>query len=544
MTRNYKSLLAVGVIGACLTAPALSANMVLNNVDAPGVGFNDTTPATPVGGNAGVTVGEQRLVAYRRALDLWGKTLKSDATVVVRGSFARLTCSATSAVLAQAGALQIFSDFPNAPLAGHWYGVALANSIAGVDLAPGPPDVPGPDDPFNDDIQASFNGALGAADCLPGSTWYYGLDNAAPAGTIDFLDTFMHEVSHGLGFQNFANEATGTTPLNLPDVYMANTLDLSNGRYWNTYNAAEIVASAIRDGQIVWTGPKVTANAPLVLAPYLGLSVSGGITQNMNVGTASFGPYPTNTNVFGEVVKAEDGVAAPNGGTTTDGCEPITTPLAGKIALIDRGLCAFTIKVKNAQNAGATAVIVANTQGRPAAGMSGTDDTITIPSLMIGNADADALKAATEAVYATVFEDPSVRAGTAAGYVRLYAPTTVATGSSISHFDVVAIPNLLMEPAINADLRSARNLDLTPSLMQDVGWKLESLKIGECDTGVPNALATGELLHVGVDACLAGDPSQVRRCVTKLAREAKEADLLPPGGTLKILRCLPRSVPN
>ena len=45
--------------------------------------------------------------------------------------------------LAQAGALQIFSDFPGAKLAGHWYGAALANALAGEDLAPGGPD-PGP----------------------------------------------------------------------------------------------------------------------------------------------------------------------------------------------------------------------------------------------------------------------------------------------------------------------------------------------------------------------------------------------------------------
>jgi hypothetical protein len=164
--------------------------------------------------------------------------------------------------------------------------------------------------------------------------------------------------------------------------------------------------------------------------------------------------------------------------------------------------------------------------------------------VMVGNADADSIRAATDTVYATVFEDPSVRAGTSQGYVRLYAPTTVSLGSSISHFDVVAIPNLLMEPAINADLRSARNLDLTPALMQDVGWKIESLKIGECDTGVPGTLANGELLHVGVESCLAADPSQARRCIGKLALDATRAELLPGGSLLKILRCVPRSVPN
>lgn len=490
-----------------------------------------------MGGNAGTTLGEQRLIAYRKALELWGKTLASNVTVVVRGSFRRLDCTATGAVLAQAGALTIFSDFPGAPLAGHWFGAALANSIAGEDLAPGPLDPPDATEPA-DDIQAFFNSAIGAADCLAGAAWYYGLDNNAPTGQIDFLDTFMHEVSHGLGFQNFANEATGSTPLGLPDVYMANTLDLTNGRLWNTFSASEIVASAINNGKVVWAGSNVTANAPKVLGPLEVLRVTGAVNAEYDIGTATFGPPATADNFAGTVVVATDGVAAPNGGTVTDGCEPITSDVSGKVALVDRGLCAFAVKAKNAQLAGATAVIIANTQGRSAAGMTGTDATITIPSLMIGNVEADAVRAALPDVTAAFLRDATRNAGTTEGKVRMYAPTVVALGSSISHFDIVAVPNLLMEPSINADLRSARNLDLTPSLMQDVGWSLESLKIGECDTGVANVLPNGDLLHVGVEACAAGDPSQFGRCVAKLALDAKRADLLPQFGVLKILRCL------
>lgn len=49
--------------------------------------------------------------------------------------------------------------------------------------------------------------------------------------------------------------------------------------------------------------------------------------------------------------------------------------------------------------------------------------------------------------------------------------------------------------------RSARNLDLTPALMQVIGWQLETLKFGTCDTGVANALDDGDLLHVKYQAC-------------------------------------------
>jgi Thermolysin metallopeptidase, alpha-helical domain/PA domain len=61
--------------------------------------------------------------------------------------------------------------------------------------------------------------------------------------------------------------------------------------------------------------------------------------------------------------------------------------VAGNIAIVDRGGCAFTVKVKNAQDAGAVAVIVGNSAGGGAFGMAGADPNITIPSVGISNAD-------------------------------------------------------------------------------------------------------------------------------------------------------------
>lgn len=541
---NHKKNLMAAVLGLACAMPAFAANLVLNNVDAAGVGFNDPTPATAVGGNTGTTVGAQRLVAYRKALELWGKTLRSDATVVVQGSFAGLTCDAGGGVLAQAGTLQIFSDFPGAPLAGHWYHSALANALTGQDLTPGPLD-PGPlAEPFNDDIVANFNGNVGKPNCIAGPGWYYGLDNNAPAGQIDFLDTFMHEVSHGLGFSNFANEVSGTTPAALPDVYMANTLDLTYGERWNTaaFGAslpAFINFSARNTGNVVWAGEKVTANAPLVLGPYQGIRVTGTLNQELVFGTASFGAAPTAANFGGEIVVGLDA------GGLTNGCNPITAAVAGKIAFVDRGACAFSVKAKNAQLAGATGVIIGNNQAGGAIGLGGTDPTVTIPAISVSQADGTAIKAASPGVSVGFFTDPTRLAGANAGYVRLYAPATIALGSSISHFDTVAAPNLLMEPFINGDLRSARNLDLTPSLMQDIGWKLEPLKIGSCNTHVPNALDNGDLLHVKVDACEVAaegkkgrlDKGKFVACVGKEALAAKTAGLINGRQFAAVLVC-------
>jgi subtilisin-like proprotein convertase family protein len=63
------------------------------------------------------------------------------------------------------------------------------------------------------------------------------------------------------------------------------------------------------------------------------------------------------------------------------------TSLTGKIALINRGTCSFVIKVKEAQIAGALAVIMVNNAAGAPIIMGGTDNTITIPAVMISNVD-------------------------------------------------------------------------------------------------------------------------------------------------------------
>jgi hypothetical protein len=106
-------------------------------------------------------------------------------------------------------------------------------------------------------------------------------------------------------------------------------------------------------------------------------------------GTANWGAATTVQGVTGDVALVTDGTAP-----TTDGCQAIQGSLAGKVALIDRGLCDFTVKVKNAQTAGAIAAIIANTLGRDSIiTMGGADASINIPAVFIGNTDGDSLKA-------------------------------------------------------------------------------------------------------------------------------------------------------
>jgi hypothetical protein len=145
----------------------------------------------------------------------------------------------------------------------------------------------------------------------------------------------------------------------------------------------------------------------------------------------------------------------------------------GKIALIDRGTCAFTTKVLNAQAAGAKGAIVANNLPGGPAPMGGFSPFVTIPSVGITLEQGDAIKSAGKVNLKLILDPDNLAGANEDGYVQLYAPDPVQPGSSKSHFDTSATPNLLMEPSITPDLNSATDLDLTPALFEDIGWVLQ-----------------------------------------------------------------------
>ncbi|MFT6018902.1 MAG: hypothetical protein ACJATF_002843, partial [Flavobacteriales bacterium] len=80
-----------------------------------------------------------------------------------------------------------------------------------------------------------------------------------------------------------------------------------------------------------------------------------------------------------------------------DACTPITTAIAGNVAVVDRGVCEFSAKTYAAQLAGASACIIINNQPgfqlvTMAPGANAAD--VTIPVIFITLEDGDAIKAA------------------------------------------------------------------------------------------------------------------------------------------------------
>jgi hypothetical protein len=456
-------LALVAVLGLGLAAPAGAATITIVNADGAGEGFNDPTPVAQVGGNTGTTRGQQRLIAFQFAADVWGAILPSTVTIKITASFDPLTCTSTSAVLGSAGARQAFWDFAGAPQASTVYPVALANKLAGVDLAPGA------SNSSADDIQARFNVSVDDATCLGTSGWYYGLDGNNGAD-IDLVVVLLHEFGHGLGFASFVNSSTGSLFNGLQDVYSQFLFDNTVGLHWPDMTNGQRAASAINPLNVVFTGPQAVNDAGNLLgyASELLVSAPANVAGSYFVGDASFGPTVASSPVSGDVVLVVDSTIP-----TADGCEAITNAaaLAGNIALIDRGICSFAAKVQAAQDAGAIGVIVVNNVAGPAASMGGASATVTIPSIMVSQADGNLLKAElANGLFASIQTSPTRRAGTDnLGRPLVYTPNPLQQGSSVSHWDTSAMPNLLMEPAINSDL-AHNGVDLTLAAFRDLGW--------------------------------------------------------------------------
>ncbi|OUR62598.1 serine protease [Colwellia sp. 39_35_sub15_T18] len=133
------------------------------------------------------------------------------------------------------------------------------------------------------------------------------------------------------------------------------------------------------------------------------LQVDTGPLAETTLMSIPAGFAPAANDLSGELALAEP-VEACNEDPLTNG-----EALAGKIALIARGACAFTEKFINAQNAGAIGVIVYTTEGTTPFAMGGADDAVATPGSMVSFEDGQALAASiAEASTAVTFTDEAI----------------------------------------------------------------------------------------------------------------------------------------
>lgn len=533
-----------------LIAPANAAVITVVNKDPPGKGLNDQTPRAPEGRNPGLTVGEQRRIAYQYAADLWGAALQSKVEIIVGASFDDLTCTPTQAVLGAAGTAWVAWNDPADGKPSMVYHGAIYNAMQEERVSISEDGV---------DIVSYFNANLGGSNpdgtpCFTGGGWYYGLDGNTPPSRSSFLDTVMHEIGHGLGSSGFTDARTGILAgrLGMPeligfsDPFSENIFDNLQGKAFSDPSMTDAMRSksSSSPGAPAWRGGMVNAQAPMWLDEAMKLTIQTPTTpiKTTTIGTADFGPRSP-LNVFsGPLTLVDDGT----GPSTSDACEaPPTASLLGKVAYVTRSRrCPFEAQAANVQAAGAVAAIIGNqidfsydfmgvTGMRDEAGFNATIPTINV-GLVIALTIENQLRGA-QALSSTLESTNSLVGVDSSGRPLLYAPSNVAPGSSLYHFDTSLTPNVLMEPAITGSLDATHMLDITLAQMEDLGWNLDNgnAHIGSCDTGVKLFKNPGLIAGANVQAqdrlCRAGargNRSQYLRCMNDTAVELRNVGMI------------------
>ncbi len=207
---------------------------------------------------------------------------------------------------------------------------------------------------------------------------------SASITNLFYWNNILHDVLYEYGFDeaagnfqenNYGNGGAGSDPVQA---------DAQDGSGTNNANFATPPdgSSAVRMQMYEWTDPfpnELVVNSPA--------SIAGSYIA----GAAVFGPAAGFPGLTADLILVDDGAGAP-----TEGCNALINgaAISGNLALVDRGSCAFTVKVKNAENAGAIGVVVANNASTGIVTMGGTvtGPPIQIPSGMISLVDGDLIK--------------------------------------------------------------------------------------------------------------------------------------------------------
>ncbi|MDH3650835.1 MAG: M36 family metallopeptidase, partial [Saprospiraceae bacterium] len=214
------------------------------------------------------------------------------------------------------------------------------------------------------------------------------IDNEEAAITnLFYWNNIIHDVVYQYGFDevagNFQNNNLSRGGVGGDDVLAEaqDGEDTNNANFLTLPDGNNGVMQMFLWSPVPSTSPFLVNSPVNIAGSYFALESDFSINNKLdNLGS-----------VTGDLVQVDD----LNGGSH-EACNanPMNNggELSGKIALIDRGNCDFTEKVKNAQDSGAVAVLmVNNVEGEPIV-MGGTDNTITIPALMISRDDGDLIR--------------------------------------------------------------------------------------------------------------------------------------------------------
>ena len=196
-----------------------------------------------------------------------------------------------------------------------------------------------------------------------------------------------------------------------PDYVIARAVDEAVRDGMDVLNLS-LGGAATKRSDVTMVAVNNAANAGVVVAvaagnsgPGQGTVESPGVAENVITAGAITNPHfvgikvtPNGMTPLGAALGAFNNFGAIAGvpySTTvpSNGCTAITNNVAGQVALIFRGTCSFSTKIRFAQEAGAIGVLMANnTLGDPSAmAQDGTPDQPTIPAAMVSKTNGIAM---------------------------------------------------------------------------------------------------------------------------------------------------------
>ncbi len=191
------------------------------------------------------------------------------------------------------------------------------------------------------------------------------------------------------------------------------------GNSWNRVLGRDIQSPTVQ------YNVKLTVNSPISIAK-----------DYIAVLSKTFG-NPVDGSITHDIVLAKDDNSDTTISSTdvNDACDNITnaSELNGKIAIVRRGACNFSLKALKVQQAGAKAIIVVNNQDNAPFSMAAGDDgpNVTIPSIMVSKVDGEKIisELSSGSVNITLTEE------------NFDAVNGVSTVSGIHHINDVVVRN-------------------------------------------------------------------------------------------------------
>ena len=218
-----------------------------------------------------------------------------------------------------------------------------------------------------------------------------------------YMNNMMHDITYRLGFDEqsgnfqFNNYGNGGNGGDYVIAQASDGIELATPTLNNANFSTPPDGSNGEMQMYLWENPSgiLSIDEPESIAGFVNpVGTSGNATVPFG------GPIPGEADapISGKVVIARD--ASPSNPTTC--CSTITNPdeVSGNIALIDRGLCDFSLKAFNAQEAGAISVIICNVVGAGGDGeeiinMNGGENAslVDIVPLFLRKSDCDRIRA-------------------------------------------------------------------------------------------------------------------------------------------------------